>query len=154
MDIIKRYINIQSNFLLITAILLFHISCSKPPDPDPPTTTVTTTLSKLQNIWIFESLNVYPTTDLSGAPFPGLKGNGIWYFNFSSTGKLYTFMVGSFDTANYVLRPDSVLLVNQYYSGVLSPKTDTVSIRMITTSSLVLANRNPAGDYGKFTFKK
>ena len=51
-------------------------------------------------------------------------------------------------------RPDSVLLVNQSYSGVLSPKTDTVSIRIITTSSLVLANRNPAGDYGKFTFKK
>lgn len=132
-----------------------HITCNKTPvvtNPIPPANS--TTLTKFQNIWIFQSLVVYPTSDLTGTPFPGLTGNGLWNFNFTSTGKLYTFMVGSFDTANYILRPDSILLVNQYYGGVVSVKTDTVSIRSITTNSLVLANRNQAGDYGKFTFKK
>jgi hypothetical protein len=132
-------------FAFLAAIVIF--SCSKNDDPSP------SNASAIQHKWIFDSIVVYSNSQLTGPGYFGMIGNNSDYFNFSSNGKVYTQMQNSYDSGTYRVDGDQ-LYMNTYYSGQLSVKTDTVSIRVINNNSLILVKRNEVGDYGKFCFKK
>jgi hypothetical protein len=90
----------QITTVIVFATLFFVSSCSKDKDPDPPATMA----AKIQHKWIFESVYVYGNSNLTGASFFGMAGNGTDYFTFNPNGKLYTLMIGSYDSAKLSIR--------------------------------------------------
>jgi hypothetical protein len=144
-------------FFIVSSLLF---SCSS--DPVDPPTPPGTALTSLQNKWILETITLYEHIDFSGQSlaFPG--GNGSYFFDFHTNGKMYGYMYdeaftpgsGKLDSSKYQLKADTLIVLNPYENGVLATETDTVSIRAMTKNSLILCSKNPAGEYAKFTFSR
>ena len=143
----------KNHFFKGLLLSIVFVSCSTNDDKDD-LPVPTTPISKLQNKWSFQSVFVYADAGLTMPTIYGTFGTPGEYFDFRTDGKLYAHVVGSYDTAKYVMTSDTTMISNQYYGGVLSAHTDTMHIRLLTLDSMVFAVRNPAGEYGAFRFSR
>lgn len=110
--------------LLVAAAL---VACKKDTSNPAPTTS-----QQLQAKWHYVSsvINNY----YSGAPHMiTLTGNATDYADFRNDGKLYSFTLGSYDTAAYAILSDSKLWID-------TPQ-DEFEIRTLTGSDCVLYNK-------------
>lgn len=153
---VKKALKITLAIICLCSLQL--LSCSKSdtarrdPPVDPPESK--TLAESLQHRWTFESLKVYRDSSCSGDSLAAIFGNPNDFMHFSPNGKLYSLLIASIDSADYILHPDSTLLINQYYNSIPATVPDTLSVRVLTNSQLILARRNEGGDWGKFTLKK
>ncbi len=153
MDPAKKVLRITLTTICLCTLQLLSCSKSDPARRDPPPEPETLA-EALQHTWTFESVKAYRDSSFSGDSLAVIFGNPNDFMHFSANGKLYTVLIGSIDSADYILHPDSTLLINQYYNSIPAAVPDTVSIRVLTNSQLILARRNEGGDWGKFTLRK
>lgn len=134
-------------------ILFIFSACSK--ENSKRNQTSLTTLSRLQNVWKLVSVKAYADRGFTIDSGLGFFSSGSDYYDFRKDGNLYGYVLGSLNiTAYNLLADDSTILVYEIHNGVKSTNADSIYIRTITERSLILAARNDAGDWGKFSFKK
>lgn len=145
-------------YCLVLLFAVMAVSCQKETggqgDPTGPTGTTGNNGTGIQRKWFLVNIIVYSNYELTGPSFFGYAGNGVEYYDFRTDGKLYAYAANTFDTAVYNLLPDSTLLVNEIRNGIPATKPDTAKVRKLTADTLIFSVRNPANDYGKFTFRK
>ena len=151
----QNYTLMKKLILILSVLSIVLFSCKKSNTQS----SVTSTLSLLQHKWLIDSIVLYQNVNFTGNRFVGYTGNNTQYFDFRATGKLYSFAgvpTPTFDTSDYVLLPDNyTMLVNKYVNGIRSNRTDTATVRSVTTTNLVIGNtKNAANEYGKFSFHR
>lgn len=142
-------------FLLpVFLLLMTAVSCSKDKDTDD-TPNEETAKATLQQSWTLVSVKAYGDRGFTYDSGYGYYSQGGETYEFRNNGKLYAVTSFGRDTADYqLLSNDTTMLIYQYANGVRPSIPDTLYIRTLTNTALILATMNPSGDWGKFTFKK
>jgi len=142
----------KRNFL-IALLLIAAYSCKKDNGTPDPTPVEPVEKNDIQHKWFLVNIIVYTNPEFTGPSFFGYAGNGAEYYDFRADGKVYAYAANTFDTAVYKVNTDTVLIY-EIKNNIPAIKPDTARIKKLTTDSLIFAVRNPANDWGKFTFRR
>lgn len=112
----------------------------------------------LQNVWIIDSVMIYPDSNVFGTYLFAFAPSDKEYEDFRTDGKVYSYggsPVVSHDTSVYKLLSDNVtLLAYPITNGVTSAQADTGYIMKLTEHALMYQSRNSVGEYGRWVLKR
>jgi hypothetical protein len=146
----------MKQIILALFIPILFFSCKKE-QSDTNNTPSATPLSRLQNLWILDSVILYPNSNVYGNYLFAFKPFQD-YVDFRKDGKVYSYggspMV-SYDTAAYeLLSNNTTLLISVIKKGIAASKPDTAHIMKLTDHALMYRNRNPVGEHGRWVLKR